>query len=327
MIRYIHTILISALFLFGCKQQTVQQKKFSEAFFAMDTRVEISAYTADEDRFRKAVEEIYSECTRIEELFSTTTKSSYISELNNRKTPYKAYLPPEAMKLLTTAIAYSEETKGLFDVTIAPVKWLWGLGTGQTPAYPDSNALAAKLKCVGWKKISIQGDTVFFTDSSAALDLGGIAKGYSLTKFKEIMLKNGINSFLVNAGGDVLLGDPKPDGQPWRIGIKHPRGGEKEIMVIPASNTCIISSGDYERFFFHKGERYHHIFNPFTGMPTRGIISSTVVASDPVRAVIYSKVMMLKGVFKLDNLPDGIERAVLIDESLNISERSINDKQ
>jgi thiamine biosynthesis lipoprotein len=286
----------------------------------MDTRIEIVAYTSDEKIFRKTIGDISTECERIEKLFSTTTTESSISRLNDRKEADRAFLDPEPMNLLKTSLEYAKETNGLFDITIAPVKWLWGLGTGQEPAIPDNNALAAVLKHVGWQNIKISSDTVYFSDSMIKVDLGGIAKGYSLAKLSSIMINNGIRSFLINAGGDVVLGDAKPDGTLWIIGIRHPRDGDAPIRKLQLKNISIVTSGDYERFFIVNNQRYHHIFVPSTGMPSRGVISATVIAVDPIRADVYSTTMMINGKMNITELPEGVNKIILIDDSLHVTE-------
>jgi thiamine biosynthesis lipoprotein len=123
---------------------------------------------------------------------------------------------------------------------------------------------------------------------------------------------------MIDAGGDVVLGDQKPGREDWVIGIRHPRRKEELIRKAGLSNAAIASSGDYERFFMQDSVRYHHIFDPKTGYPTHGIISATVVSSDPVRAVVYSKIFILRGKMDITALPEGIRQCVLVNDRLDV---------
>jgi thiamine biosynthesis lipoprotein len=308
-VLYLMSIIALILVISSCKDV----RRFEEAFFAMDTRVEIIAYSPNEKTFRKAMDEITAECKRMEVLFSNSRKGSM------------AVTDKETMSLIKTSLEYSEETENLFDITIAPVKWLWGLGTGQTLTVPDSSLLAKTLSHVGWRKIRISCDSVYFDDPYMRIDLGGIAKGYSLTKLNDIMINNGINSFLINAGGDIVLGDAKPDGTLWVVGIRHPRDGGEPIRKLHLKNISVVTSGDYERFFIASGKRYHHIFNPATGMSSQGIISATVIAADPIRADVYSTTMMIRGNMNPKSLPKDVLKIIMVDDSLRITEFEKNE--
>jgi thiamine biosynthesis lipoprotein len=288
----------------------------------MDTRIEVIGYVSGKKLFSQAIDEMNSECERIEKVFSTTIMGSSLSGINNEMKHGKHYVEPELRGLVVRSLEFAEETNGLFDITIAPIKWLWGLGTGQTGAVPDSEEIFKTLVHVGYKKITLDNDSIGCSDSLVQIDLGGIAKGYALTRLQGILEKHGIFSYLINAGGDVVVGDTKPDGRKWIVGIRHPRNGDSPIGKLELNNCAVVTSGDYERFFMENGRRYHHVFNPATGQPSKGIISATVVSCDPVRADVYSTTLMIKGDMNIKELPKGILRAILVDDSLNIKDLS-----
>ena len=121
--------------------------------------------------------------------------------------------------------------------------------------------------------------TVSFTVPGVRINLGGIAKGYAVEHGAEILRRHGVEHALLNAGGDTrVIGDRR--GQPWIVGIRHPRLADQVITRLPIVDEAISTSGDYERFFEENGRRYHHIINPQTGEPTEGILTVTVIGPD-----------------------------------------------
>ncbi len=317
-------LLIITFFFFSCSNN---DSRLSDSFFSMDTYIEVIAYTNNKDSFDSFVEAIKMEGTRLEKLFSTTTGESELRAINGRSGGLTAYVSGEQRHLLQKALYYCNETDGLFDISIAPIKFLWGFGTGQTPLFPDSLVLRRTLALVNWRNINLCGDSVCFSDSSVKIDLGGIAKGYALSRFAAFANKLGISSYLVNAGGDIIIGNPKPDGSKWKIGIKHPRKGGEPIKVLELNNTSVVTSGDYERFTIIDNKRYHHIFNPATGFPANGIISATVVADDPVKADVYSTVMVVRSSMTRPQAITGVQKIILINDSLEINEFGYGDHE
>jgi len=116
-----------------------------------------------------------------------------------------------------------------------------------------------------------------------AVDLGGIAKGYAVDRAFKILTSLGYKNLIVNAGGDLRTGGFK-NNEPWSIGIQNSRSPEKIMATISVSGTAIATSGDYEKFFFHQGKRYHHILNPKTGFPAEGCQSVTILCRDGMTA-------------------------------------------
>jgi thiamine biosynthesis lipoprotein len=122
--------------------------------------------------------------------------------------------------------------------------------------------------------------TVRFTMPGVRINVGGIAKGYTVQHASEILRKAGVEHAFLNAGGDTrVIGDRR--GKPWVVGIRHPRLPENEYYTkVPIVDEAISTAGDYERFFEEDGHRYHHIINPRTGKPTDGILTVTVIGPD-----------------------------------------------
>lgn len=89
-------------------------------------------------------------------------------------------------------------------------------------------------------------------------DLGGIAKGYALDAAAEVLRHFGIEAYLIDGGGDLLLGAPPPGRAGWRI--ETPTGG------LDTARVAVVTSGNNYRYLTHDGRRYGHIINPRTGL-------------------------------------------------------------
>jgi thiamine biosynthesis lipoprotein len=312
MIKHLFPLLFFAL---SC---TPGLKRYDDHFIAMDTVLSIALYVHDDREGEEALSTLKAEAARLEKTFSAFIPGSEIRKINERPDRLKTVTTPEVADLVRLSLKYSEETQGAFDITIAPVKWLWGFGTGLVPHKPPEDSIRAAKSHVNYRNLSVRGDTLLFKDPGMEIDLGGIAKGYALARLQKMVRDRGIVSYMIDAGGDVVLGDQKPGREDWVIGIRHPRRKEELIRKAGLSNAAIASSGDYERFFMQDSVRYHHIFDPKTGYPTHGIISATVVSSDPVRAVVYSKIFILRGKMDITALPEGIRQCVLVNDRLDV---------
>ena len=122
-------------------------------------------------------------------------------------------------------------------------------------------------------------DGVLLGQPGMALDLGGFAKGVAVQRAVDLLLAQGIEHAIVNAGGDLRAVGRHGD-RPWRVGVRDTRGPGVLALIEIAGDESVFTSGDYERYFMHEGRRYHHILDPRTGYPARGLASVTVIHPD-----------------------------------------------
>ncbi len=152
-----------------------------------------------------------------------------------------------------------------------------------------------------------------FSQPGVRIDLGGIAKGYSVDRGIEILQARGITNALVNAGGDSrVIGDRR--GRPWMVGIQHPDHADQVVTRVPLTDRAFSTSGDYERYFDEDGVRYHHIIDPHTGDSARKVRSATVIASTATRTDGLSKTAFVLGpdeAMKIYNQLDDVD-AILV---------------
>ena len=226
-----------------------------------------------------------------EKRFSVTGDSSEIKAINER-TASMLPVSPELGEMLKTGLAYGDTLNGSFDITVLPLKELWGICercAGDEPL-PYSGQVGAAVRKVDYRRIRVNGpgDSVIFESPDTRVDAGGIAKGFVLRRIAALLTERGINNFLIAAGGDIAVSGRKRGKAPWRVGVQHPRDRSNLITAIQLESGALVTSGDYERFREVDGHRYHHIFDPSTGYPCGENQSLTVWADDPVRADILS---------------------------------------
>lgn len=241
----------------------------------MGTVVEITLFGTGE-RAETAMKAAFAEMRRVEHLMSPHLPESDLARL--AASPQGTHVSPETLALLRRALALNRSTDGAFDPTLGEIKRLWGI-EAEAPRVPGNAELAAAMQQCGVDKLRIDGERVVKLAPQLAIDLGGIAKGYAVDRAADILRQAGISHASINAGGDLLLiGDRK--GRPWHIGIQHPRRTNEVLAVVSAADEAVVTSGDYERFFEVDGIRYHHLFDPTTGRPSRLSQSVTVVAAN-----------------------------------------------
>ena len=231
---------------------------------------------------------------------------------------------PETAFLITDALNYCELTDGALDITIAPVMDLWNFSEavdGQLP--PDEASLKEALSHVDYTKIHISGCDITLEDPEAAIDLGFIAKGYIADRLKEYLENAGIQSALINLGGNIDLVGAKPDGGDYIIGVKRPFSDANDpITSLSIRDTSFVSSGIYERCFTTNGIFYHHILDAHTGYPVdNNLYQVSVLCDDSKTADALSTTLMSLGKEKGTELIDSIDNAhaLFVDSSYNLS--------
>ena len=257
--KYVPVIILVIMLVCSC-----QKSLESHDFFAMDTYMNISIDGGEED-INAAKREVY----RIEELFDRDNLDK-----NN----------PEVLNLIDESYKISEFTKGCFDTTIAPLVELWGF-PDKKYTVPHESEIKNTLKKVGYNKNS----------PDAEYDFGAVAKGYAGDRVRDVLVQRGVKSAIVSLGGNIVAVGTRPDGKPWSVGIKNPFG-QGYIGHVKAKDTCVVTSGDYERYFEHHGKRYCHIIDPKTGYPAEsGLKSVTLISENGVLADALSTAFYVMG--------------------------------
>jgi FAD:protein FMN transferase len=231
---------------------------------------------------------------QFDERMSTFKPTSEVSYVNTHASQGPVHVSPELYDLTATALEYSEITHGAFDITYASVGYLYDFRKHQRP---DEEQIARALPAIDYRHVILdpKNQTVSFSQKGVRIDLGGIAKGYSVDRGIDVLKSLGYTRAYVGAGGDSrIIGDRF--GKPWVVGIRDPRKGEGNVIArIPLVDAAISTSGDYERFFEEKGVRYHHIIDPHTGHSASKVRSATVIGPNATRTDGLSKTAFVLG--------------------------------
>lgn len=257
------------------------QRLYEQRRTMFGTLVTIKAYDKDRAKAKRAVGNAFAVMAKVEKATNNFDPSSDISRFNAAAGKVPPLPTGDRGRYLEETIAFAfelaRETGGTFDPTILPVTKLWGFGGRER--VPPREELRQALRLVGYRKLARLPDRIpsRLPLRGMGLDLGGISKGYAVGQAISHLKKFGIRHALVTTGSTTSVYGGRAAGEPWRIGVENPRAPGKIIGVVSLKEGVVSTSGDYQNYFERGGVRYHHILDPWTGMPARTAISATYV--------------------------------------------------
>ncbi len=294
-----------------------KERMFRRSEFLMDTIVTITVVSGSKGKADEAIGKAFGELERLEGLLDFFSPASEISEINREASAAPVRVSQETFDLLERALEVSEKTDGAFDITVGAVVSLYDF---QGKKSPPAGLIRERLPLVDYRNVILDRETmtVKLAREGMLIDPGGITKGYAADRAVEVLRSEGIRAALVAVAGDIRGYGSKPDGSPWKIGIRDPRGKGREdvIATVELKDMAISTSGDYERFFIQDGKRIHHLIDPRTGYPARGVISATVLAPLAVYTDSLATALFISGV----------ERGLEIAETLGFDALIIDDE-
>jgi thiamine biosynthesis lipoprotein len=184
--------------------------------------------------------------------------------------------------VMKRALELSRLSNGIFDPTVGPLVKLWGVNT-RNARVPSAAEIAAARGLINWRDVVMDeaAKTIFLKRPGMMLDVGGVGKGYAADEMVRILSAHGVQSAMVDLGGNIFAMGSHPGGAPWKIGVQNPdapRGSPFGIASV--INKTVVTSGVYERFFMKNGKRYHHIMDIHTGEPVDNTVMSATVITD-----------------------------------------------
>ena len=291
--------------------------------FAMGTLVSVTVTAPDPGQRSAAIASAFAEVEHIEALTTRYSEDSEVSRLNALEDGYVGErVDRDVAEIASLSLAVAEASGGAFDITVAPLVELWPLDD-EDFVPPDDEAVTAALGSVNWRAVQV--DTAASTMTvlpGTRLDLAGVAKGHAVDRAVAALERAGVESGVVDAGGDIGFAGtpPHPDG--WYAGIKHPRA-EGLLGVLRLDGGSVATSGDYQRCVTIGGVRYHHILDPSTGYPARGLVSVTVAANLAAEAdALATAVFVLgadAGMELIENTP-GAEALIVTGDGDDVGE-------
>ena len=292
--NWLSAALLSAAFLLtGCSGAPAQEPE-TATFFAMDTAMDFTVY-GDATLLDEAETLIGS----LEEQVSVTDEHSDIYAIDHTGS---GSLSGNAAELMEQALELCRRTGGALDISVYPIVQAWGFTTGSYQV-PDEETIQSLLPLVDYTQIQYDAATGVVTlPEGMEIDLGSVAKGYAGQLAAQMLREHGVQSALLNLGGNVQTVGTKPDGSPWQIGIKDPQG-EDAMMVLSVEDQAVVTSGGYERYFEQDGQTYWHIMDPSTGHPAdSGLLSVTIVGKQGIICDGLSTSLFVMGLEKAADL-------------------------
>ena len=287
----------------------------------MGTVVTFTAWTTDDDGAEKAFNKAFDELRRIDVLMTDWKRpgqaESDVVRINEAAGKRAVKVAPETLEVIQASLDMSKKSEGTFDITFAAMRGLWKFDEDLEKKVPPKDEIEKRRKLINWKDVIVdaKAGTVKLRHAGQKLGLGGIAKGYAVDRAADILKKEGLKDFMVQAGGDLFVAGDK-SGKPWMVGIKDPRGARDQYFAVaPVRDHAFSTAGDYERGFVLEGKRYHHIIDPRTGMPATASRSVTIFAPTALLADALDDAVFILGPDKGMALVDSVEGAgaVIVD--------------
>lgn len=275
------------------------QQQFQFLFDSMACTCDITVCTDSRTHAQALAELAMQEVRRIECKFSRYRPDSAIGRINAAAGGDWVECDEETDALLGYADVLFCNSDGLFDVTSGILRRVWNF---KEPDRTDFSAIEAVLPLIGWDRVERRAGAVRLPQAGMEIDFGGFGKEYAADRAAAVLANAHVDHGYVNLGGDLRVLGPKADGQPWHIGIQHPRDRHSVFAEIAVEQGALATSGDYERYFERDGRRYCHVLNPRTGFPVSHWQSVSVLAPTALVAGSLTTVAMLKEADGLDFL-------------------------
>lgn len=276
---------------------------------AMGTLVSITAIHRSHDLLEEAVGRAFLELERLVGLLSRYEPSSALSMLNAEGTLRDP--PPELRTVVSGALRFHALSRGAFDPTVRPLvdlfrgrmlekgcgppEWnppgaLPGTEEHWGPVSPDYDLLQA-LDLVNAREVKLRRRAIRFGREGMGITLDGIAKGYVVDRMAEVLAKQGLADFLIDAGGDIRSAGRREDGQPWRVAVQDPDKREDFPDVLRLMDGAVATSGSYEIFFDRDRTRHHIVSGRNGGSPWKSrsvsVVAPTALAADALATAVF----------------------------------------
>ena len=296
-------------------------KIYSKTENLMGTDVTITVVSLNEKQAYNAIDLAFAEMKTIESVMSIYNPESDLSNLNafaQNNTNLFMKIDPQLYYVIEESIKVAEQTDGAFDITVNPILELWSTAS-KTKVFPTPEQISETLELVGSKHLWLSRESVAFKRPNMSINLGGIAKGYAVDRAIIILKSEGIQSALVDAGGDIRTFGTKPNKIPWTLALQNPRDQTDYITIIESEDLAVVTSGDYERYFDLENTRVTHIADPRSGYSAKGTMSVTIISQNVTFAdALATGIFVLgkDGLNIVESIPD--TEALLIDENRTI---------
>lgn len=314
-IATLFVLLLLPLSLSGCK---ADETPATGDLYTMSTYVTQQVYGREKE---KAIENVNTLLKSLDKKLSLFQEGSDIDRINQNAGISPVKVDDYTFALISAAKRYGEDSKGLFDITIAPITLLWGIDTDQARV-PSQEEIASALPLVDSNQLILneKEKTVFLQEKGMKIDLGGIAKGYMAAAIYEEYQKLDITAALVSIGGNICAYGTKPNGEAFTLGIRDPASKSSAAIMgkLQVTDKVLATTGAYERYFEQDGKIYHHILDPKTGYPVQSdLLSVTVISEDGGLADFLSTTLYMAGSENIEKYRNNSRFSVIVIDKEN----------
>ena len=287
-----------SMLIVSCADQAIETVNYGHA---QGTTYSIRYIQNEKQDYQKGIDSIL---INIDRSMSLWVETSIISKVNRGDSA--VILDSHFLNVLKRSIEIGKETKGSFDVTVAPLVKAWGFNNGKFQQL-DSTVVDSMKSLVGYQHISLRGNQVQLNENQQ-LDFNAIAQGYSVDVICLFLEFKGLNDYMVEVGGELRTKGKNREGNVWRIGIDKPQeelDSENRFQIIlNLSGKALATSGNYRKFFTDEnGMKYVHTINPKTGYPVKSnLLSATIITDECMDADAYATACMVDGLRKAQQL-------------------------
>lgn len=280
-LKTLFTILIIITLFSGLAYRSINKNpQTEETRFLFDTVCSITVFSPSAGREISAAFDAAAEIHRLTDFYD---KASDVARINSAKANTPVAVSRETAEIIDLAQKIHTDSKGAFDICLAPVSQLWNFKS-QAPAIPQKPEIEKALELCKNSKITVDMTdfTVAKNHSDAQIDLGGIAKGYAADAAARVLEEMGVKAAILDFGGNIVVvgKNPKTSDGKWRIGLQTPfapTGEYSKIVEIQSGST--VTSGTYQRYFEADGNMYHHIIDPQNGFPAQKEYKSVSISA------------------------------------------------
>ncbi|MDO4642414.1 MAG: FAD:protein FMN transferase [Cardiobacteriaceae bacterium] len=237
----------------------------------------------------------------VNDSMSTYRNESELMRFNRSTSVEPQAISGGLRRVIAKALSVSEESDGIYDVTVGPLVNLWGFGPIKREDKPTDEEITKALQHIGYHKLRLNERGLAKEDPNIFIDLSSIAKGYGVDVVAETIIAAGYHDFLVEIGGEVRAEGKKYD-MPWRVGIERPEVGltagdtVENVVVMSEALPAMATSGNYRNYAEKNGEMAYHIIDPRDGKShSSRLLSATVLAKDCMTADAYATALMVLG--------------------------------
>ncbi len=291
-LKHVVMAVLACLLLLSCskneptlniRRDPAHDGRYVCQFSVMSTDAGIMVTADTKASARQMISRAVSRITRVTRLMSTYRDDSDISRINAKGEEGPVKVDGKTLHVLRASKDFYRLTNGAFDITYAPLRTLWQRAA-QNGKLPSKRKITNVLRRISSDNLILSDNSAQLAVQGMELDLGGIAKGFAVDEAAHRLKKAGIDSALVDIGGDMRVIGRRSDGQKWRIKVRDPRPGTHEPIMLRLEDAAVATSGDYVRYFHIGDRRFSHIIDPRTGRPARTVPSATVIAPEAITA-------------------------------------------